>query len=488
MSRPARITGTLVEKNVHHQRSLDAQRRELSAFADDNAKLLSVADRQSKIEVLRRQAQQQSCRNEQRYQDKVDQDRGGRILAKRISTQNHDIITELNREATEEQRRSMQMQRICEESVELKELENALKIAYLNKERAAQFEDKLIRSAREQERIETLEDQMEYDRRHAVQADQHKIEAQREKFTEQRIVLQRQMREKEDLLVEARQQTIVDKAMVDEIVNRINQEDETNYRNRKDVQLRTAKMVKDFEEQRGRELAAAKMAAKAEEDRIMSYNKSVAERSEGLAAKKQAKREKEDRILQGIVEEVAQKRREDEEFTVMRDMLWEEELEETRANEQKARRDRQTEMKREMMDANSHLLATKVQSRQQEIENEARMVNNMRRKFADDEAKEKIIEERRRQNKLQHKFLIEKQRDEKIHMYDEERERELAILAEDGRREEYKSKVIQEARKRLLEEHAAKLQGYLPGKVFVDVDEYQQYQKRGDPRDSRGLH
>lgn len=357
------MTQALVEKNVHHQRSLDAQRREMTAFADDNAKLLSVADRQSKIEVLRRQAQQQSCRDEQRYQDQIDEERGIRMLTKRINTQNQDLLTELNREATEDQRRSMQMQRICEESVELKELENALKIAYLNKERAAQFEDKLLRSNREQDRIDAIEDQMEYDRQHAVRADADKIAAQRENYTQQRFVLQRQMKEKEAQLVEARQQTVLDKEMVDKIVRKINQDDENDYRKRKDMQLKTAKMVRDFEDQRQREVAAAKMAMKAEEDKMMSYNRSMMERSEGVAAKKQAKKEKEDRILAGIVEEVAQKRREEEEFTELRDMLWEEELEEKRAKEQRDRRDRQTAMKREMMDANSHLLATKVQTR-----------------------------------------------------------------------------------------------------------------------------
>ena len=109
------MTAALVEKNHKHQCSLDSQRRELRAFADENAKLLSVADRQSKIEVLRRQAQQQACRNEQEYQDRIDEERGSRLRTQRITNQNNDIVTE----------------------------KTALKIAYLNKERAAQFEEKI---------------------------------------------------------------------------------------------------------------------------------------------------------------------------------------------------------------------------------------------------------------------------------------------------------------------------------------------------------
>jgi hypothetical protein len=109
----------------------------------------------------------------------------------------------------------------------------------------------------------------------------------------------------------------------------------------------------------------------------------------------------------------------------------------------------------------------------------------MRRKFAEDEAKERAEEEHRRQNKLQHKSHIEKQRLDKRSMYDEEKAREQQLSNEEARKEEYKKKVIQEARKRLLEEHASKLQGYLPGKAFTDRDEYQQYQQQSNYPSSR---
>ena len=486
MSRPVRITQQSVEKHIQDQRNLDAQRRELNAFADENAKLMSVAHLQSKVEVRRRQINQQACRSEQQYQDRIEQDVTHKRLIERTGQQNQAIAAELNREANTEQRRGLEIQRICEDSVELRELEHNLKIAYLNKERAAQYDEKMLRSAKEQDRIDEIEDQMEHDRRRAIYMDAAKEEARKMKFAEQRYVLQRQMRDKEEALVEARKQTVIDKDMVDDIVDRINQEDENDYRRRKEMQAKTAKMVRDFEEQRQREVIAAKVAAKAEEDRMMSYNKTVMARSEGVAAKKQAKKDEDDRILQKIVEEVAAKKREEEEFNVLRDMLWEEELEEKRAREQRARKDRQTEMKRDMMDANNNMLASKAVMRHEEMENEALMVSNMRRKFAEDEVRERILEERRREDKMKHKSLIENQRMEKRNMFDEERLREQEIAADDARREEYKKRVIQEARKRLLEEHAAKLQGYLPGKAFADTDEYQRYQQPQNNQQSRG--
>jgi hypothetical protein len=60
-------------------------------------------------------------------------------------------------------------------------------------------------------------------------------------------------------------------------------------------------------------------------------------------------------------------------------------------------------------------------------------------------------------------------------MYDAEKAQEIAIAQENARRDDYRKKIIQEARRRLLEEHAAKLQGYLPHGVFQDANEYREF-------------
>jgi hypothetical protein len=191
----------------------------------------------------------------------------------------------------------------------------------------------------------------------------------------------------------------------------------------------------------------------------------------------QAKRDEEDRILAKIVEETERKKKEEEEFNQLRDMLWEEELEAKRAAEQQARRDKESEMKREMMEANSQMLSLKAESRRREAEAEARMVALMRRKFAEDEAKERADDEARRRTKVQHMSLIERQKAERKDLYDQEKSREMAIAEENARRDDYRKRVIQEARKRLLEDHAAKLQGYLPHGVFNSEEEYLAFQE-----------
>ena len=474
MSRPVRISAQQVERNVQNQRLLDVQRHQLGLFAAENNKLLVEANAQSKVEIRRRQANQQACRTEMEYEQRIKQQEEQRRLTELTISANQALAAELDREISEDERRNREIQRICNESEELKDLEHSLKIAYLNKERAAQYEEKVFLAQKEQERIQAIEDQMEYDRQYAIKAEADKKGAKKELFDDQRAVLQHQIAERRALLEEAQRQTETDRKMVDEIVRRINDEDESAARKRREQQSATAKMMKEYADQRQRELAAAKAKAKAEEEAILAYQKSVEARSEGVAAQKQAKKDEEDRILAKIVEETERKRREEEEFSSLRDMLWEEELEAARARDTQARKDKQERMRREMMDANNQMLAKKEILRKHEAENELRMINLMKKKFADDEARERAEDAARRAHKAKHMTLIEEQRLQRKAMYDEEKQAELTFAEEAAKREEYRKKVINEARKRLIAEHSAKLQKFMP-RVFSTPEEYEIY-------------
>jgi len=447
---------------VQQQRILDVQRHQLSLFAAENNKLLSEARAQAKVEIRRRQAEQEACRSEMEYEKKILEETKRKKRDDRVMEQNALLSTELDKEKAEEQRRAMEIQRICDEAPELKELEKKLKIAYLNKERAAQYQEKVLLSQKEQERIQAIEDQMEYDRQMALKAEEDKKGGKQAMYDDQRMVLQKQIREKQALVDEARRQTEKDRHMVDEIVQKIHREDANEAIERRKKQLETAEMVRKYEQQRQQELLNRKAAAKAEEDAINAYNQAVANRDAGVAAQKQAKKDEEDRILAKIVEETERKRKEEEEFSDLRDMLWAEELEAARAKDAQARKDKAYRQRKEMMDANDKMLAAKAEQRIKDAEKEARLIGLMRKKFAEDEARERAEEEARKASKAHHMVLVEQQRTQRRAMYDEEKEGELAATQEAARREDYRKQVIAEAKKRLLDEHAARLQEYMP--------------------------
>lgn len=475
-SRPVRITSEAVDKNIKFQRELDIRQQQLEAFGKENANLISAANAQAKIDVQRRLMQQTICKNEQTQEDalrKVEYEKKFRELT---IQQNQALASELDKDAADAERRAREIQKICEESPELRELEAMLRVAYLNKERAAQHEEKILLATREQERIQAIEDQMEQERIRAIRAESDKDKIKKAMYENQREVLQKQINDRRKQLSDAQQQIEKERKMVDEIIQRIHNEDEVDFRRRKEKQLATAQMVKAFEEQRRGELEAARERARAEDERIAAYNRAMEARSEGVAAKKQAKKDEEDRLLAQIVAETEQRRREEEEFTSLRDLLWEEELEAKRSADAEARRQKQTDMRRDMMAANEQIMRQKDEQRRLEAEKEARLVAAMRNKFAADERKEREEEAARRSVKVHHMTLVEKQRLERKSMYEQERSQEMASLDEAARREEYRKKVIAEARKRLLEEHAARLEGFMPAKAFDNIDEYKHFQ------------
>lgn len=448
------------------QRILDVQRSQLASFSCENDKLLSEAKSSAKIEIKRRQAEQQTCKTEMEYERKIqDEMRQARINERTVS-QNQQLAAELDKEMAEEQRRTREIQRICDESPELKELEKALKIGYMNRERAAQYQEKVLSSMKEQERTQAIEDQMEFDRQKALQAEHNKKGAKNQQFDDQRKVLQRQIKERQALLDEARQQVLDERAMVDNIVKKITAEDREDAIKKRENQLATAKMVQEYQRQFEEDKKAAKAKVLAEEEAIRAYQESVAARGAGVAAKKQAKKDEEDRILAKIVEETERKRKEEEEFNDLRDMLWAEELEAQRAQEAQGRKDKSTRMRQEMMTANEMMLVKKAELRIREAENEARMIGLMKKKFAEDEARERAEESEKKAIKAHHMVLIEQQAKQRRAMYEEEKQDELVANEEKQRREEYRKQVIQEARKRLMEEHGQKLAGFMPKGKF----------------------
>ena len=467
----------MVEHNIQLARDLDVYRAQLGEFAAENNKLLSAANAQSKVDMSRKMNYQQICNNERLYEEKLQEQERQRVESQRRQEQNQNLAIMLDRETAEMERKMREIQRICADSPELKDLEKALKIAYLNKERATQHMEKVLRENIEKERVQAMEDKLEHERQMADKAEKAKRGKADDAFAKDRVILQRQIKEREDTLLEAKNQMMIDRANVDEIVRKIQDEDRQAYQKKRDAQEETARTVRMYEEQ-GRKAKADRAAAlQAEEDAIAAYNKAVEDRGAGVEAKKAAKEEEKMRALAKIVAETERKRKEEEEFSNLRDMLWEEELEAQRSADTQARKDKAHAIQKEMMEANQRMMDTKAQIRHQAAQDEARMLALMRKKFAADEDAEREKDRKKKAEKAHHMTLIHQQSAERKVMFDREKAQEEALLEEGKRKEEYRQMVIKEARRKLLEQHAANLAGYMPGGILKNKDDIEVYQQ-----------
>lgn len=136
--------------------------------------------------------------NEQKRQQKERQDILRReALAKKEEEEKREEMK--RREALEKERIEREIQRICASSDELKELERNIKIAYVNKERSAQHQEALLMKNIDYKREELIEQHMEEQRKAMIKREETKVNMRRERLVAQKIQLQEQMRDENEV-------------------------------------------------------------------------------------------------------------------------------------------------------------------------------------------------------------------------------------------------------------------------------------------------
>jgi len=465
------IRASHVDEMMAARREREEQVNALKDYSAQNTKLGFAAKQEIDITSRRRKEHLARVQAEERMHAMIQESELAARTQERINDQNKKLAGELERRKAERERKERDIQRICEESEELRELERRLKVAYMNKERAAQHDEKQVLARMAREADQAIEDQMEVDRLRLSQAEYEKQMARRNVGLAQKAHLQQQILVREKFLIEAQEEAARDKLMVDAIVNKIEEEDRRDLQIREKRKEETRKLIKDYERQRSRELQE-KMEAEAEEQKqIREHMQNMAAREEGIQKALAEKEELQAEMFAKLVEDKARVTAEENELQMLRDMLWEEEMEASRAQAEKDRLIKKEKSKEEMARANQTMLAAKAKQREMDAAEEAKLVNLMMEKFAKDEEQERQAELARVSRREQYKKEIEEQKSQRLHMYEVEKTNELAGVEEDKEVEEYRKAVVAEARRRLLEEHSKRLSGFLPKGTIQSQDE-----------------
>ena len=139
--------------------------------------------------------------------------------------QDEALAQELARRNVEKVRHQKNVQRVVEQSEELRDLEAKLKVAYMNKERDVQILEaaKLV----EQQRTDDarVAEEMEKDRQRGLKAEAYRAYLRTQDGVLMRQELDAQMIEKEERKKLAYEEFLKEKSMVDEVVERILAED-----------------------------------------------------------------------------------------------------------------------------------------------------------------------------------------------------------------------------------------------------------------------
>ena len=364
------------------------------------------------------------------------------------------------------------IQQIIESDDGLKQLEVQLRTAYANKERAWQLEAKAMAETVEAQCERAMDEAMERDRVAAIAADAEKARANRGKRLEIKNVLQHQISEgAARRLEDGRLEYLRDKADVDAIVARIRAEDAASDEKRARQRELTRREIQKFNEINARMKRERSEAEQAELRRIMEYQAAQDARAGEEEKKKEAKQAEEERIYQKLLSEQKAREAKAIELEELRETLSMEEGEKRRREQEEARQRKAKQDKMDMIRANERQKREKAETQARQAAEEQVLIAKMRAKFEADEAKEREQRERRRVRNLSHRAEIEKQQRHRKDMYEQCKAAELA--EQEAKKEEaaFRARVIEEARKRLLREHAGKLQGYLSKGMLVTDEE-----------------
>ncbi|OQS01722.1 meiosis-specific nuclear structural protein 1 [Achlya hypogyna] len=464
-----RVTTRQVERTMADRRRIEAENAELLRYASSN-QVQAMANKGDMAVLAKRRGNAAFQRNAEAMLEERT------VLAERetkrnlrTKEQNDSIARALEEERRVAERREREIQRICESSEELRELESMLKVAYVNKERAVQQAERETLQQIEKSREKAIETQMEYDRQRAEVDMAAKEIARRADAVASKQSIQEQMLDRLKLYEEAAKEAEMDRAKVDAIMKQIEAEDRHEVEKRERYVAEARVMIEDCKRQRAAEKEDAAKREREEDLRIAQYSKRVEQREAGIKEKVAEKKKREEEMFLAVEAEIRRQRKEEEEFARLRDELWEEEMLEAHREKARAKMLQKQKDRDEMIRSNEEQQRLKAKFLQDQKTKEEEYNAYLKAKFASEERRAMELEIFRRKQRDEYKQAIHEQNQLKAQMYQLELEKERMEATRIAEEEAFKKQIVEEAKRRLLDEHAQSLRGFLPKGVAKQV-------------------
>ena len=371
----------------------------------------------------------------------------------------------------------LQKEIIINDSDEIKELKDAIEHAKLNKVLSRQMnqnlilrKQKLIKEAEEEELVlKEIEDQKKKDE---IEKEKKKIE-----FLKNREINLQQIREKKLQQEEAEKEYERDKKLVDDIVNKMIEEDiAVKKEDQRKKEINKLYMQNAYKE---RDIIKQKEAEKEklQEEAIQKYHESVALREKHVAQKKNDLQKQKDKIFNKLCEEEAKRKAEQDYWdTVRSELHMEQDYKKTKLKEKEEKEKRQ-KMKDDVINSALKQMQFKEMKKKEEEANDAAFREKLLEKYAQDEKLEKEKQEKQRQQLIDIQNAIKKQKEEKYFQYQKQREKELNEYNKYKQEQDAKKYIIEQEKIRLLKENEELLKKYYPIGYYKAKDSLKNIQK-----------
>ncbi|KAJ3029295.1 mannosyl-oligosaccharide alpha-1,2-mannosidase [Rhizophlyctis rosea] len=399
---------------------------------------------------------------------------GGNMQARRrhekqqLLVHEEEVVRQVEQIRQQQLREEKMRQSIRENSTELRELEKKLNYAYMNKERALQREQKKLKAqedkAAETALISTMNARLDADRQRELERERETYE----KNLQYHQALHDQLAEAEARRQAEFEQFLREKQMVDEVIRKIWEEDETESRRRLEKQHETKQFIEDFMREREEWRRKERERQEMENRRIEEYAALQRQREEEVMMQKRKVEGERRGVYDKLAAEVERQERAKAELEQLRIELYQEEQEEAARQRDRELLEARIRKRLELIDAYREQILDKRFRAMQEREAEEEFRQKMLQKYAEDERLDQLATQKRRMKQLEHKRAVDALVEQRRQLLKEEFERQMA---EDGREEEFerfRKEVVEQERQRLLREHVGGLVGFLPKGVLRD--------------------
>ena len=353
-------------------------------------------------------------------------------------------------------------EKMFNENDEIKEIKGYIQYAKLNQVRAFQIQQNQFR------RIQNLVKDTKADEEvlKKLKQDNQKEFEENEKKKFERIkakkLLQQQMKEKEKLKQEAEKEYKKDLIDIKKIMDKIHEEDLNNIkedqRKKSIARQYMYNAYKEKEERKKRELEEERL----QKERERKHLENVAKRENDLNDKKMKIQQEKDQIFNKLCLEEAKRQAEKDYWENVRNDLYTEQENLRAKNEEKAEKEKLLKQKEDMLQSAIEQLKRKEDARKKEKEEENEFQKKMKEQFKEDEKNEMNNILKRKEQEQKMKQEIEKQWQYKLQQYQEQKKAEIDSLNKKRQDESNKSYLVEQEKKRLIQENEFLLKNYYP--------------------------
>jgi hypothetical protein len=313
----------------------------------------------------------------------------------------NDCAKELQKKKSSEEKEKREFQKLIENDPSVKEIMNKVNMAYINQSRFHQIKEKQTRQIQEIVKDAEIDEKLLSGLDEQKKKEQEIEQKKRVERLHGKDIILKQMKDRELQKEESKEEYLRDKALVDDIIDKIKKEDMAfiNEHNRK-KEIAKSYMFEAYEEKNRRKIQQ-KVDEKNEKEKERKYFEEVAKRDGEFKAKKQAIEDEKNKIFEKLSKEQAQKQAEKDYWENVRNELYIEEgvrRDKIKEIQEKEKKQRQ---KDEMLQSAIDHLRVKEQRKKEEEVLEREFKKKLMEKFAEDERLEQYNAIRRKQKELE---------------------------------------------------------------------------------------